>query len=67
MVSQAIDLLEMVKIATKNVSSVSGLFMDELACVFDSDESLDKTLLAWISEIMAKDFQGKILKKVALF
>ena len=54
----------MVKTATKNVSTVSGLFKDELACVFDSDESLDKKLLEWISEIMAKDFEGIISKNV---
>ena len=59
LVNQAIDLLEMVKAATKNITSVSGLFMDELACVFNSEESIDKNLLAWISEIMADDFQGK--------
>ena len=64
MVNQAINLLEMVKTATKNVSTVSGLFKDELACVFDSDESLDKKLLEWISEIMAKDFEGIISKNV---
>ena len=62
--NQAINLLEMVKTATKNVSTVSGLFKDELACVFDSDESLDKKLLEWISEIMAKDFEGIISKNV---
>ena len=62
--NQAINLLEMVKTATKNVSTVSGLFKDELACVFDSDESLDKKLLEWISDIMAKDFEGIISKNV---
>ena len=58
LVNQAIDLLEMVKAATKNITSVSGLFMDELACVFNTEETIDKHLLAWISEIMANDFQG---------
>ena len=38
----------MVKTTTKNVTSVAGLFMDELACIFDTDEELDKELLKWI-------------------
>ena len=54
-------MLEMVKAATRNVNSVAGLFMDELACIFqcnsDDREELDPDLVNWISEKMAADFE----------
>jgi hypothetical protein len=57
-------MLEMVKTATKNVNSVAGLFMDELACIFVQDEELDKDLVTWISEKMALDFENEFIVDV---
>ena len=54
---QALDILEMVKTATKNVGPAAGLFMDELACVFDAaaknNDDLHMDLIDWISDKMA--------------
>ena len=44
-------MLAMVKTATKNIGSAAGLFMDELACVFDvkkEDDDLHSELIDWI-------------------
>ena len=47
----------MVKTATKNVGPAAGLFMDELACVFDAaaknNDDLHMDLIDWISDKMA--------------
>ena len=64
MINQAIEMLEMVKAATKNVTSVAGLFMDELACIFDSDEPLDDDLMTWITDKMANDFEQDFIVDV---
>ena len=64
MINQAIEILEMVKAATKNVTSVAGLFMDELACIFDSDEPLDDDLMTWITDKMANDFEQDFIVDV---
>ena len=68
LVKQALDMLEMVKTATKSVGSAAGLFMDELASVFDakSDQGdLHDDLIDWISEKMAKDFEEEYVEDVA--
>lgn len=55
-------MLEMVKAATKSIGPVAGLFMDELACVFDGkNENLHKDLIEWISDQMANDFQDEFV------
>ena len=51
LVNQALEMLAMVKTATKNIGSAAGLFMDELACVFDvkkEDDDLHSELIDWI-------------------
>ncbi len=65
LIKQALEMLEMIKAATKSFSSVSGLFMDELACVFDKqDDELHKELIDWISDQMANDFQEEFIVDV---
>lgn len=55
----------MVKRATKTFGSVSGLFMDELACIFDGEHDLHSELLDWISDKMANDFQDEFVVDVS--
>lgn len=65
LVKQALETLDMVKTATKAFSSVAGLFMDELACIFDNvDEDLDKELVDWISDQMTNNFQDDFIVDV---
>ena len=47
LLKQALDMLEMVRTATKSVGSAAGLFMDELASVFDAkgDDDLHDDLI----------------------
>ena len=55
--SQALQMLEMVRSATRNIPSVAGLFMDELASIFEYDD-IDMDLIKWISDKMVYSFDG---------
>ena len=68
LVNQALEMLAMVKTATKNIGSAAGLFMDELACVFDvkkEDDDLHSELIDWISDKMANDFEEEFVADVS--
>ena len=54
---QALQMLEMVRSATRNVPSVAGLFMDELASIFEYDD-LHMDLITWISDKMVYSFES---------